>query len=135
MAAKAGRTLALLLLTAPATEAVRVAGVKEKSVEFSSDGIDITNDDDSGFQTFLADTAAVKTMSISVSGVAKDDVIKLWHLAGDHRPGTLEDTVSGAQTTGTFRCTSYSEKASQDGAVEFDATIVATGAFAYDATP
>lgn len=128
MSTKAGRAVALLLLTPPATEAVRVAGVKTKSVSLSAEGIETTNDDDAGYRTYLNATAAVKTLDVEVQGVAKDNILSAWHAAGDHRVATLE-YPDGRVITGTFRCASYSEDAATDGAVEFSATLNSTGSF------
>jgi TP901-1 family phage major tail protein len=134
MTAKAGRAVVLAVVIPPATEATRIAGLQTKSVSLSAEGIDITNDDDSGYRTLLADTASVKTLDIECGGVAKDGVLPAWLTAGTHRECIFTYPLEGSQTvprtiTGNFRLTKYSEDMPTDGEVKFKASLQSTGTF------
>src|SRR5687767_1761552 len=134
MAAKASRLVKLYVTVPPATEGTLLAGIKTKSITFAEDGIDTTNDDDNGFRTLLDDTAAVRSLDIEFSGVEKDGVVAAWRAAGAHRACTIEFPLQGAETTprtiaGEFRLTSYAVEGSNDGAVEYSATLQSTGSY------
>lgn len=53
-----------------------LAGVQVKSITMTSEGIDISSDDDTKFRTFLAGGAGQETLEISVEGVLKDSVLQ-----------------------------------------------------------
>jgi predicted secreted protein len=114
---------------------VLIASVKSKSVEKSNSGIDVTTDDDDGWQTLLA-TPGVRAVNLNISGVTDDDIL-MTAISADTASIVLEDIKvlypSGAFDIGDFQFSSFSQTGEVDGAVVFDATFASSGAITHTA--
>jgi predicted secreted protein len=75
MPAKAGRKVLFLWKELADTEYSAASGLRAKSLTINNNAIDITSDDDNGFQTFLADVSALRSVELKVSGVLKDSTL------------------------------------------------------------
>ena len=108
-----------------------IAAVRSKSLTIDNAAIDVTNDDSNGFQTFLADTFATRSMSLEVSGVLDGDVLFDAATAINAENSHFDDLTivrpNGEVVAATFILQNYSETGSHDGAVEFSASLVRSG--------
>ncbi len=97
MAASAGRSLRIKY--DPGTGAVVIAGARTDNFTINREGIDITDKDDAGVRTMLADMGTF-SIDASVEGVLKDDT--LLALAADAGPTALFDFEIDVSGIGTF---------------------------------
>lgn len=125
MAADAGRAMRVNY------NSTAIAGVRTKTVTFNGEPIDITSDDDSGWRTLLADTAAVRSVDISVEGVTKDDILRAAWYSGSLLEAMEVEWGDGASLTGNFHLGSYAETGATEDAVTFTATFNSSGAPTY----
>lgn len=126
MAAQSGRELYF------SNASTQLTGVQSKSVGFNADSVEITSDDDNGFQTFLP-VAGKRGMALDASGVTVDRALI------DIMDDPANDTfmLSGFEVTdedgyvysGNFYLESVSKSGTHDGAIEFSATIKSSGAW------
>ena len=107
-------------------------GVKSKTASFSREGVDITSDDDLGFQTFLAEPGVIST-EWSVEGVTGDEILIAAILAGT--PYTLPAVTINLPTGGTVEWNVFLSAleltGETDGAYEFSATMMSSGVPTY----
>lgn len=121
MAAYVGRQVALLW------NGAAINGVREKGVNLNGEAVDITADENSGWQTLLT-VAGQNSVELSLSGVTKDRTLRTdWHA------GTRTRTVSltypdGSVLSGSFYLESFKEGNPYKDAGTFDATLKSTGA-------
>lgn len=131
MAKAAGRTYLLK------KAAVVIGGVRALSMKIDSTPIDVTDNDSSGNVTLLAGAAASKSLSMDVSGVYTDNVLRaimmdptadrlLTDLTFEHGGAAAANNV----ISGNFFITNYTDTATHDGAGEFSATFTSSGAWA-----
>lgn len=97
MAASAGRNMRIKYDSGGG--AVVIAGAQTDSFTINREGIDVTDKDDAGVRTMLAE---IGTWSIdaNIEGVLKDDT--LLALASDAAPATLYDFEIDVSGLGTF---------------------------------
>lgn len=102
-----------------------IVGARTDSVTINNEPLDITDKDDSGWRTMLAD-AGVRTVSCEIEGVLKDDVL-LADSVGNASTALLKEcvvTISGIGTlTGDFFLNSIQIGAEQADVVTFTATL------------
>lgn len=102
-----------------------IVGARTDSVTINNEPLDITDKDDSGWRTMLAD-AGVRTVSCEIEGVLKDDVL-LADSVGTASTALLKEcvvTISGIGTlTGDFFLNSIQIGAEQADVVTFTATL------------
>lgn len=119
--------------------ATRLLGINSKSIAVANEPIDITTDEDNGFRLLL-DVAGTKTLDISFSGVAKDNVIRQLVMTGGSMlltDITIEYPPIGAQTagdsiSGDFYLNGLTENGGgSDGAIEFDGTLQSSGEWTF----
>ena len=118
--------------------------LQQKDMKLNGAPIDITDDSDNGWVTYL-DDVATKSVEISVSGVMKNaDIPTDWFGAGNGKTVSASTTLSyvgsGTPTTGTdaaisgtFVLQDYSEGMPHDGAITFSATLASSGTVTYTA--
>lgn len=123
-AAAKGNTIALAWNSAP------VLGVQEKDLELNGAPIDITSDENSGWRTLLA-VSGQDEVNITVSGVAKDNILKTDWFAGTRTRTASFTYPDGGVITGTFYLASFKEKAPYKDAMTFDATLNSSGPVTY----
>lgn len=120
--------------------ATKLAGLRTKSISFAGEAVDITNDDDDGFRTLLAE-AGTKTLDLSVDGVAKDELIQDIVLGG----GSLMLTditidfplrsgdSAAASIAGDFFLSSFEQSGTYNDSVTFSASLQSSGEWTYTA--
>lgn len=125
MAALVGRNVTFT----PQGSGVTVTGARTKTVSISNDGIDITSDDDSGWQTFLESDPAQRAVNMTVEGVTKDDqLIALAMAGGANLVASYDLEFEGLGTfSGDFYFGSIELGAPYNDAVTFSATIQSSG--------
>lgn len=109
--------------------AVTIAAVQSREISRSKEPVDVTNDDSAGNRTLLP-TAGVRTIDISVEGVATsanyNDLIERWN--GD----TMQDVTlvhpDGTEETADFFMQSLSHNGEHSGSVQFSAELLSSGA-------
>ena len=118
-----------------------IAGVTTKSFAFNNEPIDITDDDDVGIRTTLANAAGDslvagnRTLDVSVSGVAKDRalIVAAINNAGTRLALDLEFVTGplvGEKIRGTFDLTSLTINGERTSPQEFDCTLSSSGPWA-----
>ena len=122
-------------------ETTTLVGIRTRGFTINAEPVDITNDDDSGWRTLLAEPG-LRSMEVPVAGISSDEIliaaimegttyalsavlINLASGVGEVTPGTL---------AGDFFLSSLEQTGEHDGAVEFTATLMSSGAITYTAT-
>ena len=122
-------------------ETTTLVGIRTRGFTINAEPVDVTNDDDSGWRTLLAEPG-LRSMEVPVAGISSDEiliaaimegatyalsavVINLATGVGETTPGTL---------TGDFFLSSFEQTGEHDGSVEFTATLMSSGAITYTAT-
>lgn len=104
-----------------------VPGVQEKGINRNGEPIDITSDDDDGWQR-MHDEIGVSNVEITVSGVSKSEALAAdWFEGSRSRTLTLTNTVTGSEISGTFVMASFNETGTHNEAVTFEATFQSSG--------
>lgn len=102
-----------------------IVGARADSVTINNEPLDITDKDDSGWRTMLAD-AGVRTVSCEIEGVLKDAVL-MTDSVGNANTALLKEcvvTISGIGTlTGDFMLQGLQIGAEQADVVTFTATL------------
>ena len=122
MAKRAGRSLILK------KAGTAIAGVKALGWKLDATPIDVMDNDSAGLQEFLAGAAAKKMLTIDVSGILNDNVLRALAIA----PGTdllltdisFEDPgapAPGDIISGNFYMTNFQEGGETENAVTFRA--------------
>lgn len=121
-------------------ETVTIVGVQSKGVTINNEYPDVTSDDDSGFQTFLA-VPGKRSAAFTISGIYSSEVLLAAMMAADASIATGTVTVnlpSSLATPGDIEgegvIQSLEINAADPNAVEFTATIASSGAFTYTAS-
>jgi TP901-1 family phage major tail protein len=133
MTANVGRTI--IVFWGDEDPQPAVAGIKEKSVSFSGEAVDITNDDSGGWRELL-DAAGVNGVEISCSGVALDDTLRADWFSGASATGKRMQKAAfqykdGGKIAGTFYLQEYSETGNHDDQITFEATFLSSGVVTY----
>lgn len=120
MAANAGRSIAFTWNSAA------VLGIREKGVNIDGAEIDVTSDEDSGWQTLLS-SPAQNAVTISLSGVSKDKVLKNDWFAGTRTRTATLTYPDGSVMSGSFYMASFKEGNPYNDATTFDVELKSTG--------
>jgi predicted secreted protein len=126
--ARSGRSLLIKL------NGTAIAGFQTNTVAFTAEGVEITDKLDDGFATY-ADFAGKISFEASGDGVAKDATLRDIFKNGSGGSGFLLSDVTIEWDDGEeWECdlffSSYEETGAHDGAVEFSATFLSSGAWA-----
>lgn len=133
MPAQNGRTLRIKKGDGATTEAfTAVAGAREDSFTCERGEIDITDKDDGKTRKLLE--GGIESVSLNVTGMAKNrDLLEAW-IAGSHGNWQIEWTDSGDVLEGVFEIGTYEETgAYENNAVEFTLQLRSAGAFTFTA--
>ncbi len=103
-----------------------IKGVREKGIKLDGTPIDVTSDEDNGWQTLLS-YHGEKKVEISIAGVTKDPHLKADWFAGDTMKAVTITYPDGREMAGTFLMTNFSEKGPYKDATTFDATLMSSG--------
>lgn len=128
MAAKAGRQV--VFTWGSESPPVEIAGVREKSVELNGEPIDITSDENDGWRTLLS-IPAENQVNVNLSGVTKDRTLVTDWFAGTRTREAVFTFPDGSVITGEFFLATYSETATYNEAVAFEASLQSTGVVSY----
>jgi len=108
-----------------------IASVRTKSFTSNNTPIETTNDDDSGFVSYLDGAFATRALEISVEGLTDDDVLSDIALSATDSDHFLSDLTleraNGDVVSGNFILTNYSETGQHQEATTFTATLVRNG--------
>lgn len=116
-------------------DAVDLVGVRTKTYSVTNDYVDVTTDDDDGWRTLLADPG-LRSVEVTVGGITEDQILlaEIMKANIEGEPLDVElPTASGALLSGTFVVSSYEGSGEHDGAYEFSATFMSSGAVTYTA--
>lgn len=119
-------------------DSTTLVGVRSRGVTASNELVDVTTDDDAGWRTLL-EKAGVKSMEVTISGITSDEVLLAKFFEANATQETLKGDLPSSLGTpgnfsGTFGLSSYETNGDHDGAVEFSATFMSSGAIAYTAS-
>jgi len=120
-------------------DSTTIADVQSKAFTKSAEPIDVTTDDDSGWRTLLS-TPGVRSVEVTISGIADDETVLADIFAASDLDQTLSATLPTALTTagtisGTFFISSFEYNGSaSDGSEEFSATFMSSGEVTYTAS-
>lgn len=119
-------------------DSTTLVGVQSRTVSTTNDYVDVTTDDDSGWRTLLADPG-LRSVEVSVNGIASDEVLLAEIYAASVTSSTLDVNLPTSLTTpgtlsGSFLVSSFEQSGDHDGAYEFSATFMSTGAITYTAS-
>lgn len=128
MAADVGRNLQILKAL------VVIASVRNKSISFAGEPIDITSDDDEGFRLLLAEEGQ-KSIDMSVDGITSDAVLRGLALTGTDLLLTDINLLwpNGDTLTGDFFLSSFEESGPYKDAITFTASLQSSGPWIYTA--
>lgn len=111
-----------------------LVGVRTKGYTVTNDYVDVTTDDDDGWRVLLADPG-LRSVEVTVGGISSDQILLAAIMAASVASATV--TVQLPTTTGTlvgsFLISSFEQTGEHDGAVEFSATFMSSGAVTYTA--
>jgi len=117
-----------------------LATVRTKGYTINNEYVDVTNDDDGGYRTYLA-KPGVTSVEVSVAGITSDETLieAITDFANGDNSDTLDINLPSSlatpgDITGTFLIQSLEHTGEHDGAVEFSATFVSSGEFTYTAS-
>ena len=115
-----------------------IAGVREKTLAWGGEPIDVTSDEDGGIRQ-LIEQYGQQQLTISGSGVFKDDTTLRDIALNTATTGLLTDIsyvfADGSNVTGDVLLTSYEEGAPYNDATTFTFTLEYTGAYTLNAAP
>lgn len=119
-------------------DSTTLVGVKSRTISNSNEMVDVTTDDDSGWRKLLA-TPGLKSVEVSVSGVTSDEVLLAEFYNASTTGETLQVSLPSSLATpgnlsGTFHLSSFEQSGEHDGAYEFSATFMSSGAVTYTAS-
>ncbi len=102
-----------------------VAGLEEKGIKFNVSEIEITSDDDNGWQKFMCE-GGTKSVEISGSGIMKDKVFRDIFFSNEQCHKFKLEYADGEKLVGCFMCASE-EKGSLKDAVKLTITLKSSG--------
>ena len=115
--------------------AATVAGVRVLNINWAGTAIDVTDQNDDGFQSFLDGVMATDTLEVSVEGLEEDGVLRKAALksgaSGKFFANAEFAFPNGDKITGNFVMTAYTEGQPYDNATTFNATFVRNGAHTF----
>lgn len=119
-------------------DSVTLAGVRSRSISVSNDYVDVTTDDDNAWRTLLADPAT-RSVEVTISGITTDEVLLADLMAANVAAAPLSAELPTALAVpgtlaGSYLISSFEQSGDHDGAVEFSATFMSTGAIVYTAS-
>lgn len=99
---------------------------RTKSLSLNGEGVDVTQDDANGWQTFIS-TLGQRSVELSVDGIAIDEVLVADWFAGTILQSASLVFQSGAIVAGTFLMPTVSIGAPYNEGVTFEATLQSSG--------
>lgn len=124
MAADLGRNIALTW------GGVSIEGLRERGIAADGEPIDVTSDEDAGWQTLLA-TPGQKSVTVSISGVTKSGLLRDDWFANNRQKAVVITYPNGAIISGTFHMANYRDTGPYNDAITFEAELRSTGVMTY----
>lgn len=109
---------------------VTILGVREKDLTLDGKSIDVTSDENSGYQTLLT-VPSQKALQWKLTGVLKTDLLKQDWMSGNYTRSVVITYPNGSSISGSFYMSAYDEKGSYKDAVTFDCTLDSTGQWTF----
>lgn len=131
MAAFTGRTI--LFRWGGDSPLDEIAGVREKSIEINGEPINVTSDEDDGWQT-LIEASAENSVNVSISGVIKNATRLLtdWFNGTRIQPAAFEFPAPlNSVLSGNWRLDALTITGAYNDAATFEATLSSTGQISY----
>jgi predicted secreted protein len=107
-----------------------IPGVREKGIEINGEPVDVTSDENLGWRTLLTEPGQ-KEVTVSVSGVTKNDRLKADWFANRRTQPIIITYPDGAILTGTFYMASYTDTGPYNDATTFEAEFQNSGEVTY----
>jgi predicted secreted protein len=112
-----------------------IAGGRTVGVSWNGAPIDITDQSDSGMQTFLDNVLSSDTLELTIDGMEEDQVLRDIAMNAVNSAKFLADLTftypNGDVISGDFILTSYSETGGYEDAQTFTATFTSDGTWTY----
>lgn len=133
MAAVAGRALRIKYNSG--LGAVAISGATSDNFTITKEGIEITDKDDVGVQTFISDAVGKWAMEGGIEGVLKDDTLLALMADVDQFTYDFEVAIAGIGTfVGEFGISSFNPTGAEGPeAVTFTANLQSSGTITYTA--
>jgi TP901-1 family phage major tail protein len=108
--------------------------VRTKGYTITNDYVDVTTDDDDGWQTLLADPG-LRSVEVTAGGISSDQVLLAEMMKSNitGEPLTVQLPTTTGTLAGTFLVSSFEQTGEHDGAVEFTASFMSSGVVTYTA--
>ena len=115
-------------------DTVTLVGVRTKGYTITNDYVDVTTDDDDGWQTLLADPG-LRSVEVTAGGISSDQVLLAEMMKSNitGEPLTIQLPTTTGTLAGTFLVSSFEQTGEHDGAVEFTASFMSSGPVTYTA--
>lgn len=115
-------------------DSTTLVGVRTRGYTVTNDYVDVTTDDDDGWRTLLADPG-LRSMEVTVGGISSDQVLiaEMFNASITGETLTVQLPTTTGTLAGTFLLSSFEQTGEHDGAVEFSATFMSSGAVTYTA--
>lgn len=113
---------------------VTLVGVRTRGFTVSADYVDVTTDDANGWKTLLSDPG-VRSVEVKVGGITENQILLAELMAASvaAKALTVQLPTTTGTLTGSFLLSGYEETGEHDGAAEFSATFMSSGAITYTA--
>lgn len=121
-----------------AWDGTTLVGVRSRTISNTNEMVDVTTDDDAGWRKLLAEPG-LKSVEVSINGITSDEVLLAEFYNASTTGETLATTLPSSLATpgnlsGTFHLSSFEQSGEHDGAYEFSATFMSSGAVTYTAS-
>lgn len=119
-------------------DSTTIVGVRSKGIGMSNELVNVTTDDDNGWQTFLG-KPGVKGVEHTIAGITQDEILIAEFFNANPTGETVAVNLpsllaSPGSFSGTNMLQNLELTGEHDGAYEFSATIVSSGAQTYTAS-
>jgi predicted secreted protein len=111
-----------------------ILGIREKGIEANGEPVDVTSDENDGWRTLL-DVPGQIELTISISGVVKNDRLKRDFFNGTRKQPATLTYPDGSTISGTFYLSSFTDTGAYNDATTFEATLENSGVVTYTPAP
>lgn len=115
-----------------------LAGVQSRTLSFSNNYVDVTNDDSNAWRTLLADPGT-RSVEVSISGVTENEILIADITAANVAAAVLEATLPtdlavAGNVSGNWLISALELGGDHDGEYTFSVTFMSTGPVTYTAS-
>jgi len=108
----------------------QILGVREKGVTYNGEAVNVSSDEDGGWRKLLEE-AGENSVDIAISGVVKDDSLKIAWATGERTKTATLTYPNGAVVSGEFYLATFTDTGPYNDASTFEGTLQSTGAVTY----